>query len=94
MKFKVIKKDRFLKMEEMSEVKGGEICVPKIGYRNCNANGYITCKVETIGLSIYQSGPCPDGQSVYVTCLGDMTYRTCMIGSGKMSCSQDYEIRM
>ncbi len=36
MKFKVIEKDRFLKMEEMSEVKGGEICVPTIGKMSCS----------------------------------------------------------
>ncbi len=91
MKFKVIEKDRFLKMEEMGKVKGGGFCTPSIGFRGCDSSGYITCKVEVSGASVYYSGPCESGAGLYITCSGSMTYRNCIIGNSHMICMQGYE---
>ena len=76
MKFKLIEKDRFLKMKEMAEVKGGLTCMPADPYNSCSAPliRYSSCKVSVMNGPIFQQDPC--GDNIYTICSG-MTYTSC-----------------
>lgn len=77
MKFKIIEESRFLKDEEMQKAKGGAYCTPSAPYESCIGSIYTTCKVENLGVSMFDQKPCGLPDTLYSVCLGEMTYRHC-----------------
>ena len=90
MKAKVIEKSRFLKMEEMADVKGGYVC--EMPYSTCNPGidkNYETC--ELTGVKAYHTSEmCFDGV-FYASCPAGVTYTQCNI-DGKSTCPGGYNI--
>ena len=67
-KFKVIEKSRFLDMNQLTVVKGGENCTGGAVLYLCANSSYSFCEPSVTGG--FFSGPCPDGNSHYATCGG------------------------
>lgn len=89
MKFTVIEESRFLKVEEMQKAKGGIYCSPSDPYESCSGSVYTICKVENVGVSMFDQRPCGILDTLYSVCTGEMTYRHCDL-LDYLVCSPDY----
>ena len=98
MKFKIIENNRFQKLENLEQVigKGDDVtCGVNKQYQNCTGGVdpvYTSCQVTSHSEPHFFSGHC-GGPTInptqYTVCKG-MTYDTCSIAEGHMTCP-DYE---